>query len=94
MWLISTLAPGLKRITLVKDPDKGIGCTIKNAAGHILVNRILEDGPIAITGVLRPGVWAWEVKQKLLCCVQLDRQPAANALRRLFHILACQTVLI
>lgn len=40
----------------MKDPDKGIGCTIKNAAGHILVNRIIEDGPIAITGVLRPGV--------------------------------------
>ena len=46
---------GLKRITLFRDPDKGIGCTIKNAAGHILVNRILEDGPIALTGVLRPG---------------------------------------
>ncbi len=54
-----SLPPGLKRITLVKDPDKGIGCTIKNAAGHILVNRILEDGPIAITGVLRPGAWVW-----------------------------------
>jgi len=49
------LAPGLKRVTLVKDQDKGIGCTIKNAAGHILVNRIIEDGPIAQTGVLRPG---------------------------------------
>lgn len=45
----------MKRVTLVKDPQKGIGCTIKNAAGHILVNRIIEDGPIAITGVLRPG---------------------------------------
>lgn len=49
------LKPGLKRITLVKDPMKGIGCTIKCAAGHVLVNRILEDGPIAHTGVLRPG---------------------------------------
>lgn len=46
---------GLKRITLVKDPDKGIGCTIKCAAGHVFVNRIVEDGPIALTGVLRPG---------------------------------------
>lgn len=46
---------GLKRITLMKDPRKGIGCTIKNAAGHIFVNRIIEDGPIAHTGVLRPG---------------------------------------
>ena len=42
-------------MTLVKDPEKGIGCTIKNAAGHILVHRIIEDGPIALTGVLRPG---------------------------------------
>ena len=47
---------GLKRVTLLKDPDKGIGCTIKNAAGHIFVNRIVEDGPIALTGVLRPGM--------------------------------------
>lgn len=39
----------------MKDPEKGIGCTIKNAAGHIFVNRIIEDGPIAHTGVLRPG---------------------------------------
>ena len=46
---------GVKRVTLVRDPQKGIGCTIKNAAGHILVNRIIEDGPIAISGVLRPG---------------------------------------
>ena len=46
---------GLKRVTLMKDPDKGIGCTIKSAAGHIFVNRIIEDGPIAHTGVLRPG---------------------------------------
>lgn len=49
------LEPGVKRVTLVKDPQKGIGCTIKNAAGHILVNRIIEDGPIAMSGVLRPG---------------------------------------
>lgn len=49
------LAPGLKRISLVKDPEKGIGCTIKCAAGHVFVNRIIEDGPIALTGVLRPG---------------------------------------
>lgn len=46
---------GLKRVTLVKDPVKGIGCTIKSAAGHVVVNRIIEDGPIALTGVLRPG---------------------------------------
>lgn len=40
----------------MKDPEKGIGCTIKSAAGHIFVNRIVEDGPIAHTGVLRPGM--------------------------------------
>ena len=58
--LTPTLPPyipaGLKRVTLMKDPVKGIGCTIKSAAGHVLVNRIIEDGPIAKTGVLRPGI--------------------------------------
>ena len=54
-FLPSSPPAGLKRVTLVKDPVKGIGCTIKSAAGHILVNRILEDGPIAHTGILRPG---------------------------------------
>ncbi|CAI8000035.1 Gamma-2-syntrophin [Geodia barretti] len=51
----SSVLSGLKRVTLMKDPVKGIGCTIKSAAGHVLVNRIIEDGPIAQTGVLRPG---------------------------------------
>ncbi len=55
-------------MTLVKDPDKGIGCTIKNAAGHILVNRIIEDGPIAITGVLRPGVSVWGISSSSSYC--------------------------
>lgn len=40
---------------MIKDSQKGIGCTIKNAAGRIFVYRILEDGPIAETGILRPG---------------------------------------
>ncbi len=61
-----TLA-GLKRITLVKDPDKGIGCTIKCAAGHVFVNRIVEDGPIALTGVLRPGQSLLN-QNPLVCC--------------------------
>lgn len=39
----------------MKDPEKGIGCTIKSAGGHIFVSGIIEDGPIAHTGVLRPG---------------------------------------
>ena len=42
-------------MTLFKDPQKGIGCTVKNAAGHIFVNKIIEDGPISETGILRPG---------------------------------------
>ncbi len=54
--MCSLVATGLKRVTVMKDPVKGIGCTIKNAAGHIFVNRIIEDGPIAHTGVLRPGL--------------------------------------
>lgn len=52
---LKKLTKGLKRIKLEKDPDKGIGCTIKNAAGLILVSRIIEDGPIAATGILKPG---------------------------------------
>ncbi len=47
---------GLKRVSLTKDPLKGIGCTIKSAAGHVFVNAIVEDGPIAFTGALRPGI--------------------------------------
>lgn len=52
---LKKLTKGLKRVKLEKDPDKGIGCTIKNAAGVILVSRIIEDGPIAATGILKPG---------------------------------------
>lgn len=56
----------------MKDPEKGIGCTIKSAAGHIFVNRIIEDGPIAHTGVLRPGTlkdaWFSDPPTKFYCC--------------------------
>ena len=44
-----------KRITIKKDPQHGIGCTIKNVGGAIFVSRIIADGPVATTGVLRPG---------------------------------------
>lgn len=54
--VVISYSTGLKRVTLMKDPVKGIGCTIKSAAGHIFVNRVIEDGPIALTGVLRPGM--------------------------------------
>lgn len=54
--MLNFIHTGIKRVTLVKDPHKGIGCTIKNAAGHIFVHRIIEDGPIAETGILRPGM--------------------------------------
>ena len=52
---LKKLTKGLKRIKLQKDSDKRIGCTIKNAAGVITVCRIIEDGLIAATGVLKPG---------------------------------------
>lgn len=45
----------LKRVTIQKDEGGGIGCTIKNVGGAIFVNRIIPDGPVAISGVLRPG---------------------------------------
>ena len=44
-----------KRITIKKDPKHGIGCTIKNVGGAIFVSRIIPDGPVATSGVLRPG---------------------------------------
>ena len=46
----------LKRVSLVKEGGS-IGCTIKIAGGPVLVNRILEEGPIAQTGVLKPGMY-------------------------------------
>jgi len=49
------LGNDFKRITIKKDPKHGIGCTIKNVAGAIFVSRIIPDGPIATSGVLRPG---------------------------------------
>lgn len=45
----------LKRIKLFKDPTKGIGVRIKSVNGCVFVTRIVEDGPVAETGVLRPG---------------------------------------
>lgn len=44
-----------KRITIKKDTKFGIGCTIKNVGGAIYVSRIIPDGPVATSGVLRPG---------------------------------------
>lgn len=52
----------LKRVTIQKDGGGGIGCTIKNVGGSIFVNRIIPDGPVAISGVLRPG-------KKIICFV-------------------------
>ena len=46
----------LKRVTIQKDEGGGIGCTIKNVGGAIFVNRIIADGPVAVSGVLRPGI--------------------------------------
>lgn len=63
---------GVKRVTLVKDANKGIGCTIKNAAGHVFVHRIIEDGPIAETGVLRPGMLCLCILQGNKECVRCE----------------------
>lgn len=49
------LTGGLKRITIQREKGQGLGCTIKNVGGVILVNRILEDGPVSTSGILRPG---------------------------------------
>lgn len=51
----SRLGKDYKRITIKKDPKHGIGCTIKNVGGAIFVSRIIPDGPVATSGVLRPG---------------------------------------
>lgn len=45
----------LKRVKLFKDPIKGIGVRIKCVNGCVFVTRIVEEGPVAETGVLRPG---------------------------------------
>ncbi len=50
------LGKELKRVTIQKDEGGGIGCTIKNVGGAIFVNRIIADGPVAVSGVLRPGM--------------------------------------
>ncbi|XP_047145188.1 uncharacterized protein LOC105844333 isoform X2 [Hydra vulgaris] len=49
------LGKDFKRVTIQKDPQHGIGCTIKNVGGAIFVSRIIPDGPVATSGVLRPG---------------------------------------
>lgn len=49
------LTGGLKRITIERQKGMGLGCTIKNVGGVIFVNRILEQGTVSISGVLRPG---------------------------------------
>ncbi|EDO46273.1 predicted protein [Nematostella vectensis] len=49
------LTGGLKRITIQKEKGRGLGCTIKCIGGVIFVNRILEDGAVSSSGVLRPG---------------------------------------
>ena len=49
------LGKDFKRVTIKRDPKYGIGCTIKNVGGAIYVSRIIPDGPVATTGVLRPG---------------------------------------
>ena len=52
---INQLNPGLKEVRIERQKGQGLGCTIKSVGGVISVNRILEDGPVSTTGVLRPG---------------------------------------
>lgn len=49
------LTGALKRLMIHRKKGQGLGCTIKNVGGVIFVNRILEEGPVSKTGVLRPG---------------------------------------
>ena len=49
------LTGGFKRITIPRVKGQGLGCTIKDVGGVIFVNRILEDGPVSTSGILRPG---------------------------------------
>ena len=53
--VVTGITKDFKRITIKKDPQYGIGCTIKNVGGAIFVSRIIADGPVATSGVLRPG---------------------------------------
>lgn len=49
------LTGGLKRITIQREKGQGLGCTIKDVGGFIFVNRILDEGPVFTSGILRPG---------------------------------------
>ena len=57
-----SLNPGLKEIRIERQKGQGLGCTIKSVGGVITVNRILEDGPVSTTGVLRPGKFCFGFK--------------------------------
>ena len=52
---INQLNPGLKQVRIERPKGQGLGCTIKTIGGVTCVGRILEDGPVSATGVLRPG---------------------------------------
>jgi hypothetical protein len=61
----------LKRVSLVKEGGS-IGCTIKIAGGPVLVNRILEEGPIAQTGVLKPGDQILDIHGKTITGLSME----------------------
>ena len=65
------LKGGIKRVTVNRSTETGVGCTIKNIGGIILINRILEDGPVAGTGILRPGMVHIHYRITIACFVNI-----------------------
>lgn len=80
------LTGGLKRITIPREKGQGLGCTIKNVGGVIFVNRILEDGPVSTSGILRPGIVCYFNLQSifyfLLCILTTQKLE-----QHLFHLI-------
>eukprot|EP00118_Oscarella_pearsei_P026794 m.310467 g.310467 ORF g.310467 m.310467 type:complete len:356 (+) comp51822_c0_seq1:129-1196(+) len=65
------LDSNLKRVTLVKEAGS-IGCTIKICGGPVIVNRVVPDGPIAQTGVLKPGDQILEIHGRSLAGLSME----------------------
>lgn len=69
------LNQGLKEVRIKRQNGQGLGCTIKTLGGVTRVGRILEDGPVSTTGVLRPGefikLYSFKTKRSFCAnCVQ------------------------
>lgn len=44
-----------KKVVVKKDPESGIGCSIKNVAGMVYVSKIIPGGPLSECGSIKPG---------------------------------------